>query len=301
MKSWFAQHLHSLKIAGQRFRDTPLATVFTMLVIGVAVALPAAFYVLLGNLERVSGGIKPQAEITVFLKNGVSETQGRALLASLSRNPDVNNARFVAKTEGVRRLEASGLAEIAAGLPENPLPHAFILTPQVQDAAALEKLGSLLRNMAETDRVLMDSDWIKRLGALMNLGHELVLMLAVILGLALAAITANTIRLQIYAQKDEIEVARLIGATDRFIRRPFLYFGGIQGLAGGLAGWLLVTLGGWLVQGSVNRVAVAYGAHFELTGLDLASSLLLLAVSALLGWLGAFFAVGQTLRDVETF
>lgn len=301
MKSWLAQHLHSLKIAGQRFRDTPLATLFTMLVIGVAVALPAGFFVLLGNLERVSGGIKPQAEITVFLKREVSEAQGRALLARLSRNPEVNNARFVAKAEGVRRLEASGLAEIAAGLPENPLPHALVLTPAKQDAAALERLGAMLTGLAETDRVLMDSDWIKRLAALMNLGRELILMLTLILGLALAAITANTIRLQIYAQKDEIEVARLIGATDRFIRRPFLYFGGIQGLAGGLSGWLLVALGGWLAQGSVNRVAAAYGAHFELAGLDLSASLLLLSASALLGWLGAFFAVGQTLRDVEQF
>jgi cell division transport system permease protein len=301
MKAWFAQHLHSLKIAGQRFRDAPVATLFTLLVIGVAVALPAGFYVLLANLERVSGGIKPQAEITVFLKSGVDEAQGRALLDRLKRNPDVTNARFVPKTEGVRRLEASGLADIAAGLPENPLPHALILVPAKQDAATLDRLGGLLRGLAEADRVLLDSDWIKRLAALMNLGRELIWMLALVLGLALAAITANTIRLQIYAQKEEIEVARLIGATDRFIRRPFLYFGGIQGLAGGLTGWLLVSLGAWLAQGSVDRVAAAYGAQFPVHGLDFVAGLALLLITAVMGWLGAFFAVGQTLREVENF
>jgi cell division transport system permease protein len=124
-------------------------------------------------------------------------------------------------------------------------------------------------------------------------------MLSIMLGLALAAITANTIRLQIYAQRDEIEVARLIGATDRFIRRPFLYFGGIQGLAGGLTGGTLVSLGAYLLEGSVEQVASAYGAQFVLSGLSALDLLLLLCLSAMLGWLGAYFAVGQALRQVE--
>jgi cell division transport system permease protein len=154
--------------------------------------------------------------------------------------------------------------------------------------------------MEGAEQVQMDTDWIKRLAALMGLGHDLVYMLAVVLGLALAAITANTIRLQIYAQRDEIEVARLIGATDRFIRRPFLYFGGIQGLAGGVAGGGLVSLGAWLLESSVEKVAAAYGAQFVLAGLSLLDFLLLALLSAILGWLGAHFAVGQALRQVES-
>jgi cell division transport system permease protein len=145
----------------------------------------------------------------------------------------------------------------------------------------------------------MDTDWIKRLAALMGLGRDLVFMLSIMLGLALAAITANTIRLQIYAQRDEIEVARLIGATDRFIRRPFLYFGGIQGLAGGLTGGALVGVGAHLLEASVERVASAYGAQFVLGGLSGVDLMLLLGLSATLGWLGAYFAVGQALRQVE--
>jgi len=145
----------------------------------------------------------------------------------------------------------------------------------------------------------MDTEWIKRLSALMDLGRDLVFMLSVLLGLALAAITANTIRLQIYAQRDEIEVARLIGATDRFVRRPFLYFGGIQGLAGGVTGGALVALGTRLLERSVEQVATAYGAEFVLSGLDLPTLLALLALSTALGWLGAYFSVGQALRQVE--
>ncbi len=299
MKAWLAHHLHSLKIAAQRFRDAPVASLFTVLVIGVAVAMPAGLYLLMENLDRAAGGIKPQAEITVFLKTELGETPGKALAHTLTGQTDVASVRFISKTEGITKLQTAGLSDIAAGLPDNPLPHALVVTPKDTSPQALEALGARLRQMNGAERVLMDTDWIKRLAALMGLGHDLVFMLAIMLGLALAAITANTIRLQIYAQRDEIEVARLIGATDRFIRRPFLYFGGIQGLAGGLTGGLLVTLGAFLLEASVARVAAAYGAQFLLSGLGAIDLLLLLGLSTLLGWLGAYFAVGQALRQVE--
>jgi cell division transport system permease protein len=300
MKAWLAHHLHSLKIAAQRFLDAPVASLFTVLVIGVAVAMPAGLYLILENLDRAAGGIKPQAEITVFLKTDLDESKGKALGRGLEGQADVASVRFVSKKEGVAKLEAAGLSDIAAGLPDNPLPHALVVTPRDTAPAALETLGARLRQMEGAEQVQMDTDWIKRLAALMGLGHDLVYMLAVVLGLALAAITANTIRLQIYAQRDEIEVARLIGATDRFIRRPFLYFGGIQGLAGGVAGGGLVSLGAWLLESSVEKVAAAYGAQFVLAGLSLLDFLLLALLSAILGWLGAHFAVGQALRQVES-
>jgi cell division transport system permease protein len=299
MKAWFAHHLHSLKIAVQRFRDAPVASLFTVLVIGVAVAMPAGLYLLLDNLDRAAGGIKPQAEITVFLKTEMGQTQGKALANSLTGMVDVASVRFISKSEGVEKLESAGLSDIAAGLPDNPLPHALVVTPKDTSPQALEALGARLKELDGAERVLMDTDWIKRLAALMGLGHDLVFMLAIMLGLALAAITANTIRLQIYAQRDEIEVARLIGATDRFIRRPFLYFGGIQGLAGGLAGGLLITLGAYLLESSVAQVAAAYGAQFALNRLSVIDLLLMLVLSAILGWLGAYFAVGQALRQAE--
>lgn len=298
MKAWLAHHLHSLKIAAEQFRAAPVATLFTILVIGVAVSLPAGLYVLLGNLERAAGGVKPQAEVTAFFKE-VDETKARALATSLKKRVDVADVQFVSKTDGIKRLESAGLAEVALGLPENPLPHTLVLTPREATPEALEVLAAEVKGNPDIERVLVDSDWIKRLAALMQLGRDLVGMLIVVLGAALAAITGNTIRLQIYAQKDEIEVARLIGATDRFIRRPFLYFGGIQGLAGGLAGWLLVIAGGLLLESSVAQVAAAYGSEFLLAGLSLQETGLLLLFSALLGWLGAYFAVGRALGQSD--
>lgn len=301
MNAWLSHHWHSLRVAAGRFLDAPLATLFTILVIGVAVALPTGLYLLLANLDLATGGTKPQAEITLFLKTEVDETQGRALSRDIAKLEQVTGVRFVSKGEGVNKLESAGLSDIAAGLAENPLPHALVITPAISDPPQLDALAARLRTETGVDRVMMDSDWIKRLAALMDLGRDLVFMLSAMLGLALAAITANTIRLQIYAQKDEIEVARLIGATDRFIRRPFLYFGGIQGLAGGAAGWLLVVLGHQLMAGSVARVAAAYGADFAITGLALGDLTMLLGLSAALGWLGAYFSVGQALRTIENY
>jgi cell division transport system permease protein len=297
MKAWLTHHLHSLKIAAQRFRDAPLATLFTILVIGVAVAMPSGLYVLLSNLDRAAGGVKPQVELTLFIKADVPENETRALAASLGKQAGIAKVVFVSKADGIKKLEAAGLSDITAGLPANPLPDTLIITPSDSSPAALQELNDRLEKLELTQQIVMDTDWIKRLSALMGLGKNLVFLLAALLGLALAAITANTIRLQIYAQKDEIEVAQLIGATDRFIRRPFLYFGGIQGLIGGLAGWAIILLGGYFIESSVAQVAVAYGATFDLHGLGLDELLSLLGGSTLLGWLGAYFSVNQALRQ----
>ncbi len=297
MKAWLTHHLHSLKIAAQRFRDAPLATLLTILVIGVAVAMPSGLYVLLSNLDRAAGGVKPQIELTLFLKSDVPESASKALATDLAKQPDVAGVVFISKTEGIRKLEAAGLSDITAGLPENPLPDTLVLTPKETSPEALDTLYNRLTKLETVQQVVMDADWVKRLSALMGLGKNIVLLLAALFGLALAAITANTIRLQIYAQRDEIEVAQLIGATDRFIRRPFLYYGGIQGLVGGIAGWLILLLSGAMIESSVAQVAAAYGASFTLNSLSLAELIPLLGLSTLLGWLGAYFSVNQALRQ----
>ncbi|MDP1579973.1 MAG: permease-like cell division protein FtsX, partial [Candidatus Didemnitutus sp.] len=164
MKAWLAHHLHSLKIAAEQFRAAPVATLFTILVIGVAVSLPAGLYVLLGNLERAAGGVKPQAEVTAFFKE-VDETKARALAASLKKRVDVADVQFVSKTDGIQRLESAGLAEVALGLPENPLPHTLVLTPKEATPEALEALAAEVKSNPDIERVLVDTDWIKRLAA----------------------------------------------------------------------------------------------------------------------------------------
>ncbi len=299
MRAWLSHNLHSLKIALDRFRAAPLAALFTVMVIGVALSLPAGLYLVLTNLKQVAGGIQTDTEITLFLKTGAEAEAARTLAQTLRKRDDVRSVRFIHRQQGLQRLEEAGLGDITAGLPDNPLPHALLITPRDPSPRALERLSAELKALPDVDQINLDTDWAKRLAGMMRLGREAIGLLALLLGFALTAITGNTIRLQIYAQRDEIEVARLIGATDRFIRRPFLYFGAIQGLAGGVAAWGLITLSAWAIQGSVSHLAASYGTHYLVTGLTWQEAGALLATSTLLGLVGAYFAVGHTMRSLN--
>ena len=299
MKAWLEHNRHSLGLAVQTLRAQPFASLFSILVIGIALALPAGLYLALSNLDRLAGGVAVRPELSLYLKPGLEEARGRQLASRLGERGDVERARFVPRAEGLKRLGEAGLADLAAGLDENPLPDAIVVTTAGTDPEAMARLAGELRVLPETDRLVADADWAHRLSALIGFGHELVLLLAGLLGLALAAITGNTIRLQIYAAREEIEVSRLIGATDRFIRRPFLYFGTLQGLLGGLAGWAIVSGGLWLLQGALARLAGAWGSQFVLAGLGLIDTTILLASAALLGFLGAFLAVNHSLARLD--
>jgi cell division transport system permease protein len=299
MKVWLAHHLHSLKIALERLQASRVASLLSVLVIGVALSLPASLYVLLANASRAAGNLATQPEISVFLKTDVAADQAQQLAADLGRRDNLSEARFVHHDQAMRQMQQAGLGDVMAGLSANPLPHAITLRPANASPADIEKLAAELRGHQLVQQVSLDADWSRRLTAILSFGQELVWLLAIALGIALVAITGNTIRLQIYAQREEIEVSRLIGATDRFIRRPFLYFGGLQGLFGGLAAWGLSALALALLQGSVSRLAVAYGSHFALSGLGLIDVAALLAASGLLGLLGAWVAVIHTQRSLD--
>jgi cell division transport system permease protein len=298
MRAWLEHNRHSLGLALRTLAATPFASLFSILVIGIALALPAGLYVALVNLDRLAGGVETRPEITLFLAADLDEERGRQLARDLAGHPDVAKARFVAKAEGLARLREAGLADLTAGLEGNPLPDAIVIGAAASDPAAIEHLATEVKTRPGVERVLMDADWARRLAALLGFGRDLVLLLAGLLGLALAAITGNTIRLQIYAAREEIEVSRLIGASDRFIRRPFLYFGLLQGLLGGLAGWVIVSGGLFALQGTLARLAAAWGSQLALSGLGLVDSVALLGGAGLLGLLGAFLAVNHSLRKL---
>jgi cell division transport system permease protein len=299
MKVWLIHHWHSLKLALQRLGEAPFAAAFSILVIGVALSLPVGLYVALNNLQRLAGQTPTDPEITVFLKVSVDEAEARKLADALKARPGVAAVTFISREQGLKSLQEGGLGDLLAGLDNNPLPHALSITPQNADPAAMETLAAEVRKRAEVDRVSLDSDWAKRLTALVRFGTSLVWMLAGLLGLALAAITGNTIRLQIYALRQEIEVSQLIGATDRFIRRPFLYYGALQGLLGGLAGWAMILGARFGLAGHVDQLAAAYGTQFPLHGLGPIETLAMLASAALLGLLGAYLAVNHSLRQLD--
>lgn len=298
MKAWFEHNLHSLGQALHSLRGTPFASLFSILVIGIALALPGGLYLGLTNLDRMAGGAQAQPEIALYLDTRLDEDQGRKLARKLASRADVARARFVPKADGLKRLREAGLADLTAGLAGNPLPDAIMVVPAGADPVDIERLAAECKTMAGVDSLVLDSDWARRLAALLDFGRDLVVMLAILLSLAMAAITGNTIRLQIYAAREEIEVSRLIGATDRFIRRPFLYFGTLQGMLGGLACWTILTAAVWLLKIPLARLSDTWGWQLTLQGLSLTETVVLIASAGLLGLIGAFFAVNNSLRKL---
>lgn len=298
MTLWLHRHFAALHDALRRLYAAPLNTALSLLVIGIALTLPTAGWVVLENLRDITRGSSGAQQISIFLtleagKRDVAEIESRL------REAKVGAWRFVSRDEALKRLQTSeGMAEIVASLPKNPLPDAFVVEPSAAEPEALAELAKLFSDWPKVAHVQLDSAWIKRFDAFLRIGKLVVSLLAGLFAGALVAVTFNTIRLQILAQAAEIEVAKLIGATDSFIRRPFHYFGALQGALGGLLAALLVAGGGRLLAGPVAELAALYGADFSLRGLPAGSIALLAAAGAALGWLGAQISVAIHLRRI---
>jgi len=267
------------------------------LVIGVALALPAGGYAVLESLRVVSGRVQLEPQITLFLVADAKRADAEALGARLRANPALSSVRFVSREEAVKDLSSvQGLPELIAALGRNPLPDAFVVVPRARDA---EALSTELAKLPGVAHVQTDAAWARRLAALARLGKAVLWMLAVLLGAGLVAVTFNTVRLQILTQKDEIEVAKLLGATDGFVARPFQYLGLLQGLAGGLFALALVAAGLALLNREVAPLAASYGSSFRLGFPPLADAAAILAGAGLLGWLGARLSLRRHLRELD--
>lgn len=298
MNAFFPQHLAALKGALRRLAASPLNTVLSLVVIGVALALPAAGWVVLGNLQQLAGNASGVPQISVFLAADAGRKDA-ADIESRLRDAGAGNWRFVPREEALKRLQATeGMAEIVAGLPRNPLPDAFVVEPADSRPETLESLAATFKGWPRVAHVQLDSAWSKRLDAFLRIGKLSVTLLAGLFAGALVAVTFNTIRLQILAQAVEIEVARLIGATDAFIRRPFHYFGALQGASGGLFAALLIVAIGWILAEPVRELLALYGTAFAPRGLSLLEVGAVTGIGAVLGWLGAHLSVAIHLRRV---
>ncbi len=298
MNTFLAQHFAALHNGLRRLTLSPLNTLLSLIVIGTALALPSAGWVALDNLRSLTGSASGVQQISVFLtldagKKDIGEIESRL------RSIQAGNWRFVSRDEALKRLQASeGMAEIIASLPRNPLPDAFIVEPTDTRPDALEKLAKSFTAWPKVAHVQLDSTWVKRFDTFLRIGKLSITLLASLFGGALVAVTFNTIRLQILAQAAEIEVAKLIGATDAFIRRPFHYFGALQGMLGGLFAALLVAGGGLLLAAPLGELISLYGGNFSLHGLAPKGVAALAVLGGALGWLGAGLSVAIHLRRI---
>jgi cell division transport system permease protein len=286
------------QIAGvlRRMFESKLAGLLSILVTGIALSLPAGMYVMLQNAQGLVAQLSGTPQISLFLNMDVKEDDIEKLRKQLAQHHAIARTEFVTRGLALEHLkESTGLSDVIGGLKQNPLPDAFIVYPKQGEAHALEELRNELAKLPKVELAQLDSAWAYKLEALLKFGRMVVLILASLLSLALIAITFNTIRLQILTQRDEIEVARLIGATNGFIRRPFLYFGAIQGLLGGIMAWLIISLSMLLLNWQLDALSQLYASQFSLQLLSPGDSLTLLLFSMYLGWLGAWLSVARHL------
>ncbi len=299
MNTWLRQHWQTLVLTLRRLARNPLGTLLNITVIGVALALPLGGYMLLQNLGGIASQFAGNPQVSLFLARDASKADIAALEARLKQVPGVRALRFISREQALQDLKQSeNLSDVIATLQSNPLPDAFVLETG-SSAAELEKLEPQLKALPKVSYVQLDSAWVRRLETLLQLGRTAVLILATLLAAGLVAVTFNTIRLQILTQKDEIEVSKLIGATDAFIRRPFFYLGFIQGALGGVAALVIVYLSMQVLNRSIHALAQLYSSDFELAFFGFSDCLALLVFAAMLGWLGAYMSVSKHLSGIE--
>lgn len=301
--NWIAAQRRAFLLALRRLAATPLNTLLSVLGIGIALALPAAGYLLLGHvttLAQGSAGVKATPQLTVFLAVDAERKTAQTVEAKLKAESAVAKTQLLTREDTLARMKTSGgLADAISALPKNPFPDAIVITPADDAPGAIDQLASALRQWREVEHVQVDADWARRLAALIRLAKTGVLLLASLLGIGLLAIVFNTIRLQALTRRDEVEVSRLLGATDGFIRRPFLWHGALLGLAGGLLAWLIVSAAVLWLRLPVAELASLYGIDLMLALPGPLASALLFGSAALLGWLGATLSIGQHLRRME--
>jgi len=302
LSTWVARHAHALLSSLGRLAREPLATVLTVLVMALALALPLGLDVLVRNARSATGDFSGAIGLSVYLKPDVSEERARQLADTAGRRAGVARVTLVTAAEGLRQFrENSGFAAAVDALGENPLPPLLAVQPDPDHAspAAVEDLRRYLAAWPEVDMVQVDSDWVRRFNAILGTFRRTLLVALVLLGGGVVAVVGNTIRLEILNRRAEIEVTRLIGGSRGFVRRPFLYTGALYGLLAGLLGWLIVVFAMRALLAPTIELARAYGSAFLLSGPSLRELGWLVAAGSGLGWIGAWIAAGRHLSRIE--
>ena len=302
MKQWFERHVQTMIGSLGRLWQQPFAALLTILVIGIALALPACLHALVQNVRAASGGWGNALDISVYMKQTASLEETRQLVDKLSKRRDVDEVRLIEADEALAEFRrSSGFGEALDALQSNPLPHALVVRPDAafRGPEQIAGLTEALRELPTVDIVQLDTEWVTRFNAMLDVVRRVVLLAAALFALGILVIVGNTIRLDIENRRDEIEVTKLVGGSNAFVRRPFLYNGVWYGLGGGLIAWLVVVVAVTLLADPVQRIAGLYGSRFELRGLGAVGAVALVGGGIVLGWLGSFIAATRELRGIE--
>lgn len=293
--TWFDHHVYSLVASLGRMLRKPWATALTVGVMAVALALPLGLWATLQNIERFAGNVQQSRQISVFLKTDVTAGRTDALAAELRSRPEVASVELRTPTQGLEELRARGLGDSLSALDGNPLPSLLIVTPRGDETVLAQSLQAL----PEADVVQHDAGWRERLDQWLRFGTRLAWVLAALLGLGALLVVGNTVRLDIQSRRDEISVLQLLGASDGFIRRPFLYLGACYGVIAGALALALLTATDTALRAPLAELARSYGSSFVLLGFDPRQAAAVVLGAGVLGWLGAGFVTGHYLRQTR--
>jgi len=297
-----ARHLQALLGSLGRLARSPLSTALTLLVIALALALPTSLRLFVSNAQLATGNFANAVDVSVYLKTDVPLAKAQQLAQAAGQRAEVAAVTVIAADKGLEDFRTySGFGEALQALKENPLPHVLHVRPKAEDssAAALESLRRYFSAWPEVDLVQVDSEWVMRFNAILEVLRWLLLIAAVLLGLGVLAVIGNTIRLEIQGRRAEIEVTKLVGGSNSFVRRPFLYTGVLYGLGGALLAWGIVAIAVAVLGDPVATLARLYGSRYVLRGPSRDDIGILLGAGAALGWLGAWISAARHLRSIE--
>jgi cell division transport system permease protein len=299
--AWLQHHRLSAADSLLRVLESPGSSLLTWLVIGIALALPVGLNVALDNVSQVSAGWDSPAQISLFLQDDVSLDKVKQLESELDERDNVAATRLVSREEALEEFRTlSGFADVLASLKENPLPHLILVTPSANmDEAAMSTLLEELQGNADVAEAVLDMEWLQRLNSLMELSRRVVWAVGGMLVVGVLLILGNTLRLAIESRRDEIVIVKLVGGSNGFVRRPFLYTGLWYGVGGGVLAALLVSAALWFLQEPIGELALLYESAFHLQGLGVMGALNLVILGGLLGLAGAWLAVSRHLAHIE--
>jgi len=300
--AYLINHAHVFFSSLGKLYRTPFSSLMTIAVIGIALAFPVGLYVLLQNLQDVSGGWNNATQISLFTKLSTTDQQSADLGHTLRQRPDIASVLVLTRAEAMSEFKSlSGFGEALEVLENNPLPSVLIIRPTSTHSAPdkVRHLVKQLQALPESDIVQLDLKWVERLYTMMEIGQRGIYVIAALLALAVLLTVGNTIRLDIQARRDEIIIIKLIGATNAFIRRPFLYTGFWYGLLGGILAFIMIQISLGLLSDPIQRLAGLYESGFKLHGLLLNEALILTGFSLSLGLIGSWLAVGRHLHEIE--
>ena len=302
-RGYKSHHRDTIRISLLKMMREPVQTLMTVAVIAIALALPTALYLMVENIQRMGSNFESSAQITIYVQKGAKPEAIEKLQDKLENLAAVDSVSYISAEQALLEFKAlSGFGSALRYLEDNPLPAVFLVQPIVSEPIDLAQTKSLIASIANlpgVEDVQIDMQWLQRLHSLTEVGHKVVLALGATLGLGVLLVIGNTIRLAIQSRRDEIIVVKLVGGTNAYVRRPFLYNGVLLGLFGALTASIMLYGSVVWISSSIADLADLYQSQYRLAGLGFLRFLMLMCLGGLFGLAGAWIAVSKHLKDIE--